>query len=248
MRYTLMTQSEPANPFLLRWRDVWPMQTRAQLAQHSPSHNADFLGPVKNQGQEGSCSAESGAGCMEYNARRFHQDAVILSPAFLYQGERTLQGTLSQDSGAQLRFTEAALFRYGICPERDDPYTAQDFIVPWGFPLLTVAQKYRITQAWWAPSLDEILNALAQRFVVQAGIVVYPSFESAPQGDVPCPMATESPIGGHAIVLYDVDWVAQRVYFRNSWGTAWGNQGNGTLPFAYVQRPDLLISARIYRY
>ena len=248
MRSTLSMQSEPANPLLLRWRDVWPMQDRAQLARQAPSHNADFLGPVKNQGQEGSCTAESGAGCMEYNARRFHRDSVILSPAFLYQGERTLQGTLTQDSGAQLRYTEAALFRYGICPEREDPYTPQDFIVPWTADRLAAAQKYRITQAWWTPSLDEILNALAQRFVVQAGLVIYPSFESAPQGDVPLPTATESPLGGHAIVLFAVDWGPQRILFRNSWDTTWGNHGNGTLPFAYFQRPDLLLSARAYRY
>ena len=44
--------------------------------------------------------------------------------------------------------------------------------------------------------------------------------------------------GGHDVLAVGYNDVTQRIKFRNSWG-AWGNNGYGTLPYAYVTDPDL---------
>ena len=54
-------------------------------------------------------------------------------------------------------------------------------------------------------------------------------------------------LGGHAILLVGYDRVRGVVYFRNSWGTGWGDQGYGTLPFAYVENSQLFDEAYVLR-
>jgi C1A family cysteine protease len=240
-------RADAPHPWDRRWRDDHPVPAFGDLpAQVSL---ADALGPVKDQGAEGSCSAQSGAGCVEALAWLQRRERVVLSAAFLYEAERYLQGDPTADTGARLRVTQQALMQYGVCPERDDPYTPQDFLVPLTPALLADAAQYRIAHGWWVPTLEEILAALAAGFPVQVGIVVYPSFDSpavAQTGRVPLPLPGDTPLGGHAVLAYGYDRAQGVVSCRNSWGAGWGDAGNFTLPFGYLRDPRGFLSARVY--
>lgn len=233
--------------FDLRWRDGHPVPP---LNRIPPTVSLrDHFGPVRDQGAEGSCSAQSGVAVVEALWHQAHGERVVLSPAFLYQIERMLQGDVQDDTGARLRITQAALMAYGVCPEADDPYTPADFIVPLTARLIADARPYRIARGWWAPTLEEICAALAAGFPVQIGLIVTRTFESeavARTGQVPLPPPGDPILGGHAMAAYGYDRAAGVVWVRNSWGAAWGHQGNCAIPFAYFRAPNLFLSARVY--
>jgi len=245
-KYPVLADS--VTPLDYRVRDWLPCQPLRALP--STVSWAGHLGTVKNQLQYGSCSAESGSGLVETEVYRTQKKRVDLSSLFLYEAERTIMNTLYEDSGAPLRVTELALMKYGVCPTNQDPFVPADFVRDLT-PLLASARPYRIDSGYWAPSLNEVVNALARGYCVQIGIQVYPSFESdavATTGNIPMPSASDlatGALGGHAVLVYGYDATQNTVFFRNSWGTGWGQQGNGTLPFEYFT-PPLFLSGRVY--
>lgn len=73
------------------------------------------------------------------------------------------------------------------------------------------------------------------------GFTVYESFESdqvAKTGIVPLPAPTEAVLGGHAVLCVGYNDKAQYFLCRNSWGTAWGQQGYFEMPYAYLTDPN----------
>jgi C1A family cysteine protease len=80
------------------------------------------------------------------------------------------------------------------------------------------------------------------------GFAVYSSIERAVKtGKIPYPIPGEKALGGHAVVAigYDekmkiknnnpeADETTGALLIRNSWGTGWGEEGYGWLPYAYV--------------
>ena len=53
------------------------------------------------------------------------------------------------------------------------------------------------------------------------------------------PKAGEEVLGGHAVLAVGYDNDQQRFRFRNSWGTGWGQEGYGTIPYAYLTTRSL---------
>ena len=86
------------------------------------------------------------------------------------------------------------------------------------------------------------LDCLASGFPFVQGISVYESFESsevAASGTAPMPEPGEVLKGGHAVLVWGYDAAAGLYRVRNSWSADWGQDGNFTLPFAYLTSPGL---------
>src|SRR6202042_2867797 len=79
--------------------------------------------PVYDQGQLGSCTANPIAGAVEFDQIKQNLPSVFVpSRLFIYYNERMMEGTVSQDSGAQIRDGIKSIGKLGVCPEKEWPY------------------------------------------------------------------------------------------------------------------------------
>ena len=199
--------------------------------------------PCYDQGQLGSCTGNAIAGDCEFDM--ITQREVSFTPARLgiYYLERKLEGTVNQDSGAQIRDGIKVVAKYGVWPEAMQPYDITKFKKAPTKAMLKVGTAHQaLTYERLDGSLLQMKTRLASGFPFVFGFTVYDSFESATvakTGIVPMPGPNESVLGGHAVLAVGYDDSKQAVLVRNSWGTSWGIKGYFWMPYDYISNPNL---------
>jgi len=214
------------------------------------------LGPVKDQGEEGSCFAFAGAGHREFLYRNFNQyekqrDSVPVSEAvfaaqYLFYRVHEIEGTLHDDCGGQLRSVFRSLNSTGICLEKDDPYNPA-----WAWKTPTAAEDveaggFEAGAYHRLSSVDDMKSCLASGYTFVAGFAVHASFESKnwlESGVMPVPSASEAVLGGHAVLFFGYDDERQAFHVRNSWGAGWCLGGNFWFPYRVAADADILWDA-----
>lgn len=193
--------------------------------------------PVWNQGPLGSCTAFSSCGAAAYHFIKLQKEVPSeFSELFQYYNERVIGGQdVSVDDGSTIRNAMKSLAKYGVPPEQDWAYVVSNFDDKPPKSAYQDALGYMIADYQSVDqNLDHIRQAISTGFPVVIGIQVYQSFETAVNGKIPMPAPNEKLLGGHAIVLTSYDDSKQVFGFRNSWGSDWGQDGYGTLPYQYV--------------
>ena len=210
------------------------------------------LGPVREQGQEGSCFAFAGAGQREFLYRHYAQNErrrlvapgdAIFSPQYLFYRVHELEGTLKQDCGGQIRSVVKTLNSVGICLEKSDPYNlASAWTVPTSAQdaeaqLFEAGAYHRLT------TVDDMRSCLASGYAFLAGFAIYASFEESrwwASGVMPIPKARETLLGGHAVLFFGYDDERKAFSVRNSWGPGWGLGGNFWFPYVTAADGNVL--------
>jgi C1A family cysteine protease len=199
--------------------------------------------PVYNQGQLGSCTANGIGGALEFDQRKQGTKTFVPSRLFIYYNERVMEGTVSTDSGAQVRDGIKSVATVGVPPETDWPYNIAEFAQKPPAKAYTDAKTDLVSSySRVAQNLAQMQGCLAEGYPFVFGFTVYESFESqqvADTGVVPMPASSEKVLGGHCVVAVGYDSTKRVFIIRNSWGTSWGMKGYCTMPFEYLLTSSL---------
>jgi C1A family cysteine protease len=206
---------------------------------------AEMFTPVEDQGPLQSSTAFACLSLVEYFERRVFGRTLHASKLFLYQMTCKLQRSTG-DNGADLRTTLKAMVRFGVPPQEFWAYNPGTFSEEPSDPFLFgFAEMYRSIRylrldqanAPGAETLRRMKSFLAAGFPVAFGFPVPSSLSTA--GEIPYRPTFDSIRGGQSVVAVGYDDQKNTspkgaLLVRCSWGTTWGEQGYGWLPYAYV--------------
>src|SRR5271166_183671 len=135
--------------------------------------------PVYDQGQLGSCTANAIAGAVEFDRKKQGLSDFVPSRLFIYYNERVMEGTVSEDSGAQIRDGIKSVAKIGAPTEADWPYDIKKFAERPPATAYTDAKLDRAVQYQRVVhTLQQMQGCLASGFGFVFGFTVYESFES----------------------------------------------------------------------
>ena len=90
----------------------------------------EWGGPIKDQGEEGSCSGHAFSSAREWIARKYEKASPTLSAQYLYAEELIADGTFPKDEGAMPRTGCQVLTAKGCCEASLYPHVAGKFAAP----------------------------------------------------------------------------------------------------------------------
>jgi C1A family cysteine protease len=205
-----------------------------------------FCSPIEDQGSIGSCTAHAGVGLLEYYENRAHNKYIDASRLFLYKTTRNLLHWTG-DTGAWLRTTMKAMVLFGIPPEEYYPYDISKYDEEPGAFCYAFDQNYQSiryyrldrTTSSTTALLTRVKNFLSAGYPSMFGFTVYNYGNQ--KGEFEFPSNNDQVQGGHAVVAVGYDDNRKigkdkgAIKIRNSWGTTWGQNGYGWLPYSYIE-------------
>lgn len=218
--------------------------------------NLALMGPVLDQGQQGSCTAHAAAADREFLHWKEYQRQEkpvtpgkdgMFSPSFIYYQERTLDGSLAQgDCGSMGRTSCQALQQFGCALRANMPYIDTECsLAPTPEQLTTAKVDWPAGGYHRLTTVDDMRSVIASGYNFRVGFNVYSSFESdwSLKGYMPIPTWHERPVGGHEVLFIAYDDDESAFLVRNSWGASWGLEGNFWFPYAAVMSEKVFSDA-----
>lgn len=235
-------------------RDIRLTSVQAHVVRPKKNKTSLVLLPVENQKDHGSCVGQGEGKGAEYFQFKEEGKVVRLSKRYLYGEAKKIDG-FPEIEGTYPRVVASILTSRGVpreiyLPDLNDlsheAYHTYDLSEEIEFD----AFQYRVSgYAAVEPELEALAQAIYQNGVVSASLDVA-NWSRLPVKPTPS-------TGLHRILLYGYEekwnWFTPdiKIFFRNSWGKEWGDNGNGWFwlsefrehiydIMAYVDMPNVL--------
>lgn len=180
------------------------------------------LPAVRDQGTQGTCSAQTAAAMKEWQERVDVNFKGYMSPQFVYN-LRSNEGS----EGMTPRDTMKILYKIGIVSEKDYPYGKIERSEGIDLHLIQRAARYRIAGYAKIGTIEALKKAIFANGPCYIAFPVYdtnnkefwkPSYKGQPS------------LGGHAVTV--VGWLKDSFIIRNTWTANWGDKGYTYYKFA----------------
>jgi C1A family cysteine protease len=196
------------------------------------------------QGSLGSCTAQTvAAACLFRDVFDRDNSIVVPSRLFIYYATRSIEGTTDTDAGAEIRNAIKSVVKFGYPPEESWPYLTSRFSKKPPAKAFKIASTEKIRKyERVSREISHFRKALIDGFPIALGFSVYESIYQGKvekTGMIPLPKRKEKLEGGHAVLAVGYSDSRKALIIRNSWGTAWGQNGYGFLPYEFIENPDL---------
>lgn len=160
-----------------------------------------------------------------------------LSRLFIYYNARAVLGETQQDSGTTVRAGIRGVRSNGICSESIWPYDVSRFDVKPSDVAYADAKSRNIEKYQRLVSNSDMIDSLNISMPIVIAADVFDEFMnlSGPDSTIPMP-GNPWAAQGHALCVigYDLDRAAFLI--KNSFGTAWGDNGYCWMPFDYADK------------
>ena len=209
-------------------------------------------GPIKNQGQLGSCTGHAFSSATEWISRKYLGTQPVLSPLYVYAKELIADGNFPNDDGSTGTTGSNVVIADGCCEDALYPDASQVIEQPTA-AMDQNAAKYKLGayHGLTGSAVAQSVIGDPVPWVVEMGFTVYDSFEGnqvASTGIYVPDTATESVVGGHEVLVvgYDLGTVPTirpkacppAFLIQNSWAADWGLNGFVWIASSVLDAPD----------
>ena len=173
------------------------------------------LQDIRNQGNSGTCVAQSATCMKEWQEKKDVNLSAHLSPQFIYNLRS------NKNEGMYGRDLMRILSKIGVCLELDYNYGKKESKeeIMKNNELLTKANNFKIKSYARINTADTLKKALNQNGPC---VICFPVYDHSVTMWKPKKVGQEI-IGGHAMAVVGYD--EKNFIIRNSWGKNWGNDG-----------------------
>jgi hypothetical protein len=259
-RYGYIKSEPNANDILVKFSDdhAKAFASRTQQPVNVPVYDLRTIVKLPqalseiDQGQLGSCTANAIAFAYAFDEiKQKNKEVFLPSRLFIYYNERLIEGTVDQDSGAEIRDGLKSINTFGVCDEHHWPYDPLQFRTK---PPKKAYDEGKLAKAVTSARIDfssdktksdrtnHLKRSIQSGFPFVFGFVVYESFESdevAKTGIMPMPKSDEQNLGGHAVCAVGFDDHKKSFIVKNSWGHGWGLNGYFYMPYDYISDANM---------
>ena len=184
------------------------------------------LNKVRNQGQQGTCYAQSAACMKEWQENIDYGFSDYFSPQFFYNNRNYWNNSiqdgddLNEDYGMTGRDVMRILKEVGICKESDYPYGLKEKACVIDPKILIKAKKHNIKSYARINSLDGLKRSLYENGPC---LIAFPVYNYS--NEMWIKNEGDDQNGGHAMTVVGYDDINKHFIIRNSWGSNWGDEG-----------------------